>query len=79
MCTHYKNDPEAISNWAEYAGFRKQSGDVPASDVWPKKLASVARIEDGEKTLDTLIWGVSRTMPGKGAVSLMRTRLWLTQ
>ncbi len=65
MCNHYKNSPEAISSWAEYAGFRKLENDVAASDVWPKRLATVARIESGEKTLDTMIWGVPRTMPGK--------------
>ena len=65
MCNHYRNNPESIANWAEYAGYRQMASVDAASDIWPKRPATVARIEDGVKSLDTMIWGVPRTMPGK--------------
>jgi putative SOS response-associated peptidase YedK len=65
MCNHYKNDPDAISDWAEYAGYRRSAKTNGVSDVWPKRLATVARIDAEEKMLDAMIWGVPRTMPGK--------------
>lgn len=66
MCNHYQNHPEALSTWAEYVGW-----DHPESpfseikiDVWPKYQGIVGRMSDGKKVLDTMQWGVPRTMPG---------------
>jgi putative SOS response-associated peptidase YedK len=66
MCNHYRLRPDLIPSWAEWAGFRPRQRDIePQGDLWPKRPATVARIEDGEKILDTMTWGVPRTMPGK--------------
>lgn len=65
MCNHYQGHPDAIATWAEWAGYRIPAERVAVPDLWPKRPATVARIDDGEKALDTMIWGVPRTMPGK--------------
>ncbi len=65
MCNHYQAHPEAIATWAEWAGYRLPVESIATPDLWPKRPATVARIHDGEKIIDTMIWGVPRTMPGK--------------
>jgi putative SOS response-associated peptidase YedK len=65
MCNHYQAHPEAIQTWAEWAGYRLPVERVATPDQWPKRPAMVARIDSGTKMLDTMIWGVPRTMPGK--------------
>ena len=65
MCNHYQAHPEAIATWAEWAGYRKTAELVTTPDLWPKRPATVARIDSSTKLLDTMIWGVPRTMPGK--------------
>jgi putative SOS response-associated peptidase YedK len=66
MCNHYQNHPEAIPTWKEYIG---AAGDIPFSeikiDVWPKYQGMVARLDGGQKILDTMQWGVPLTMKGK--------------
>lgn len=66
MCNHYQNHPEAIPTWEEYIG---AVDDTPFSeikiDVWPKYQGIVARVDDGQKKLDTMQWGVPLTMKGK--------------
>lgn len=66
MCNHYQNDPEAIPTWKEYIG---AADDTPFSeikiDVWPKYQGIVARVDDGQKKLDTMQWGVPLIMTGK--------------
>ena len=66
MCNHYQNHPEAIPTWKEYIG---ATDDTPFSeikiDVWPKYQGIVARVNDGQKKLDTMQWGVPLTMKGK--------------
>lgn len=65
MCNHYQARPDAIATWAEWAGYRLPAERVVTPDLWPKRPAAVARIDGGAKILDTMIWGVPRTMPGK--------------
>lgn len=65
MCNHYQAHPQAIATWAEWAGYRISAGDDIAADAWPKRQARIARIDGDAKVLDTMIWGVPRTMPGK--------------
>ena len=66
MCNHYQNHPEAIPTWKEYIG---AVDDTPFSeikiDVWPKYQGIIARVDDGQKKLDTMQWGVPLTMKGK--------------
>lgn len=65
MCNHYQVDSATLTAWASTAGFQGEvaSGAIP--DVWPKRPATVARIDDGERVLDTMLWGVPHTLPGK--------------
>lgn len=35
------------------------------SDIWPKRTGIVARIQEGEKQLDVMTWGVPLTLAGK--------------
>lgn len=64
MCNHFRNQPQQLSTWREYAGF-----DLPEptyeSDVWPKRRALVVRQSGGVKLLDAMAWGVPLTAPGK--------------
>ena len=66
MCNHYQNHPEAIPTWKKIIG---AADDTPFSeikiDVWPKYQGMVARVDDGQKKLDTMQWGVPLTMKGK--------------
>ena len=65
MCNHYRNLPEAlatIESWKEYVS---HFDETPPEDVWPRRKGLVARIEDGQKRLEALQWGVPLTMPGK--------------
>ena len=67
MCNHYRNNPEAIPSWREYIGAAPYEGEWSdiKIDVWPKYQAIVARVEGGQKKLDSIAWGVPFTMPGK--------------
>lgn len=66
MCNHYRNDPERIAGWAEFAGYRipVEPPSIDA-DAWPRREALVARTIDGIATLDVMRWGVPQTLPGK--------------
>lgn len=67
MCNHYRNNPEAIPTWREYIGAAPYEGEWSdiKIDVWPKYQAIVARVEDGQKILDNIAWGVPFTTAGK--------------
>lgn len=67
MCNHFRNNPEAIPTWREYIGAAPHEGEWSdiKIDVWPKYQAIVARVENGQKVLDSIAWGVPFTMPGK--------------
>ena len=67
MCNHFRNNPDAIPTWREYIGAAPYQGDQPdiKFDVWPKYQAMVARVEDGQKILDSIAWGVPFTTAGK--------------
>lgn len=64
MCNHFRNHPEQLATWREYAGF-----DLPEptfeTDVWPKRQALVVRQTGGVKVLDAMTWGVPLEVPGK--------------
>lgn len=64
MCNHYRLNPDSIPTWAEYAGFTVRATDEEA-DAWPRRQAAIARIVEGERVIDTMQWGVPRTMAGK--------------
>lgn len=67
MCNHYRLHPEELPSWREYIGappYESEWSDIKV-DVWPKYQAVVARIEDGQKILDSITWGVQFTTAGK--------------
>lgn len=64
MCNHYRNNPEAISNWRDYIGW-DLFDPLPEPDLWPRRRAPVVRRADGRRVLDTMTWGVPLTVPGK--------------
>ena len=66
MCNHYQNHPEAIPTWNEYIGAVDDTlfSEIKI-DVWPKYQGIVARVDDGQKILDTMQWGVPLTLKGK--------------
>lgn len=67
MCNHYEANPEAIETWAEYSGYRlsaEQSGELKR-DMYPRRDAYVARMNDGHPVLESLRWGVPLKMAGK--------------
>lgn len=66
MCNHYRNDPDLIPTWREYAGFdQPNEWSETKIDIWPKYQATVARVVDGLRTLDQMAWGVPTQVPGK--------------
>ncbi len=66
MCNHFRQNPEAISDWAQWAGYRLTSETVETSgDVWPKRQALVVRTDDGAPLGARMAWGVPVTLPGK--------------
>lgn len=72
MCNHYRSDPARIPTWREYIGADPLGSDQmewewseKQIDIWPRKLAVIARAEGERTLLDAMIWGVPRTMPGK--------------
>lgn len=67
MCNHYWLHPEAISDWAMWAGYKQAPilHREKQSDIWPKRSGIVARVEAGEKQLDIMTWGVPLTLAGK--------------
>lgn len=70
MCNHYKADPGAIPTWAEYAGFERREWSETKVDIWPKYEATVARIDEGRRVLDTMAWGVPTKVKGKSGKML---------
>lgn len=67
MCNHYRNNPDAIPTWREYIGAAPYEGEWSdiKIDVWPKYQGIIARVENGQKILDSMAWGVPITLPGK--------------
>ena len=67
MCNHYRANPDAIPTWREYIGAAPYEGEWSdiKIDVWPKYQAIVARVENGQKILDSIAWGVPFTTAGK--------------
>ncbi len=76
MCNHYRNDPDKIPAWREYIG--AADGDPFSEikiDVWPKYQGIIARINDGQKVLDTMQWGVPLEMKGKRPGTTVKKRI----
>ena len=67
MCNHYRNNPEELSTWREYIGWDPINDEYSEIriDVWPRRPGVIARIEDGQKKMDAMTWGVPCQMPGK--------------
>lgn len=74
MCNHFRNSPERLSTWREYAGF-----DLPlpdhASDVWPKRQALIVRQVAETKVLDTMAWGIPLETAGKRPGSTVKKHI----
>lgn len=69
MCNHYHAHLEALralEAWRHYLDqdFEERLSKVN-SDVWPKRDAFVARVNDGVGTIETMRWGVPCVVPGK--------------
>lgn len=69
MCNHYHAHLEALralEAWQHYLDqdFEECLSEVN-SDVWPKRTALVARINDGVGTIEEMRWGVPCMVPGK--------------
>ena len=59
MCNHYRNNPEQIPLWREYAGYDiRQPNAEFASDVYPKRAGMIVRRDDGIVRSDVMAWGV---------------------
>ncbi len=68
MCNHYRNDPimmASLPTWREYIGWDGVDAAAAATDIWPRREALVARLVDGRPTIDSMMWGVPLTIPGK--------------
>ena len=67
MCNHYRMNPEAIPTWREYIGAAPYDGEWSdiKIDIWPKYQAAIARIENGQKMIDSIAWGVPFITAGK--------------
>jgi putative SOS response-associated peptidase YedK len=72
MCNHYRNNPEALSTWAEYVSWNLPRVDPPAEkDMWPKKRGLVIGwgVEEGEEAgcpvAASMMWGIPCQVPGK--------------
>lgn len=66
MCNHYRNNPDMIPTWREYAGYDiRQPNEEYASDVWPKYQGMLVRKEDGVIRSDAMSWGVPTKVKGK--------------
>jgi putative SOS response-associated peptidase YedK len=69
MCNHYANNPEQmveLQTWREFIG--RSLATILANvsvDVWPKRLALIARQLEGQTRVDVMTWGVPLTLPGK--------------
>ncbi len=73
MCNHYANDPVArasLQTWREYVGWSLDK-PLPAelqstpADAWPRREALIVRNGKEGAFLDSMIWGVPLTLPGK--------------
>ncbi|KER35170.1 hypothetical protein AL00_17590 [Sphingobium indicum F2] len=59
MCNHYRNNPDQIPLWREYAGYEiRQPNAEFASDVYPKRAGMIVRRDDGVVRSDVMAWGV---------------------
>lgn len=70
MCNHYRNIPDQISTWREYVGWSLNRPLPPelqssAIDAWPKREALIVRNGNDGAFVDSMIWGVPLTIPGK--------------
>lgn len=70
MCNHYQSKPELLDDlpeWREYANSLAGAKVELPHDVWPRRQGLVARKVNGRAILDTMIWGVPLSLPGKRA------------
>lgn len=70
MCNHYRNIPDQISTWREYVGWSLDRPLPPelqtsAVDAWPKREALIVRNGGDGAFVDSMVWGVPLTVPGK--------------
>lgn len=71
MCNHYRNNPELIPTWREYAGYDiRQPNAEFASDVYPKRAGMIVRRDDGIVRSDVMAWGVPTKVMGKSGKML---------
>ena len=77
MCNHYRSNPEAIQTWREYIGAPPYDGEWSdiKIDLWPKYRAIIARVDNGQTVLDSMVWGVPITLPGKREGTTVKKRV----
>lgn len=74
MCNHYRNNPELIPTWREYAGYDiRQPNAEFASDVYPKRAGMIVRRDDGIVRSEVMAWGVPTMV--KGATKMLEKRV----
>jgi len=66
MCNRFRAEAarDAIAGRMN-ATLRSEYGRLPEPELFPRRLAWIAREDDGERILDTIDWGIPLNMPGK--------------
>lgn len=66
MCNHFQLNTEALDDWAMAQAIEKTAiiPDIP-TDIWPKRIALVARNAGDKREFASMSWGVPMTVPGK--------------
>jgi putative SOS response-associated peptidase YedK len=66
MCNHYQLNAQALNDWAVAQAIAAiEMADQTPTDIWPKRKAVVARVENSTRNFDMMSWGVPMTLPGK--------------
>lgn len=67
MCNHYRNDPDQIPSWREYAGYEPGEFSDIKIDVWPGSKAIVLRPDGENRVFEAMTWGFPTREPRKRA------------
>lgn len=77
MCNRFRSDAaKAALAGAMQAQLRLEYDRLPEPELFPRRLAWVAREDDGRRILDTIAWGIPVNMRGKRPGSTITN--WIT-